>query len=248
MARHNISNAEDLFSGEAQFGPANSALNGIPLTPLFLIDLGAPLTLDANAFIVAATGTELPNAETVTYSFPVVSASPQDGANVSGILATPRNITTATTHGSAIVAMTVLVTGTDVYGIAMSELITIAAGGTSVVDDGLKAFSTITSLAIVASGDAEANTLNVGWGDVLGLPYRVDADGIVAVVEAGMPIAATATNFVVAVTTDPATTTTGDVRGTYVPETANDGSLTIQLLCKIAARDTKVNAFGILQA
>ncbi len=247
MARHNISNAEDLFSGEAQFGPANSALNGIPLTPLFLIDLGAPITLDTNGLIVAATSTELPDTETVTYTFPVVSASPQDGANVSGVLATPRNITCLTTHGSSIVAMTVLVTGTDVYGIVMSELITIAATGTSEVDVGAKAFATVTSIAITASADAEANTLNMGWGDVLGLPYRVDVDGILSVVEAGLPIAATAANFVPAVTTDPATTTTGDVRGTYIPETAADGTLTIQLLAKVAGRATKVEAYGIDQ-
>ena len=246
MARHNITNADDLFSGEAYYGPANSGLRGIPLTPLALINLGAPIVGDTNALIVAATSTELPDTETVTYTFPVVSASPQDGANVSGVLDFPRNITCLTTHGSSIVAMTVLVTGTDEYGVSMSELITIAATGTSEVDDGLKAFLTVTSIAITAASDAEANTLNMGFGDVLGLPYRVDSGGLIAVIEDNDP-SPVSTGFLPAVTTDPATTTTGDVRGTYNPAQTLNGTLVTRLLVLVSARDTKVNAFGIDQ-
>lgn len=246
MARHNITNAENLFTGEAYFGPANDALRGIPMTPLALISLGAPIVGDTNALIVAATTTELPDTETVTYTFPAASASPQDGANLTGVLDFPRNITCLTTHGSSIVAMTVLVTGTDEYGIVMSELITIAATGTSETDVGAKAFKTVTSIAITSASDAEANTLNMGMGDVLGLPYRVDSGGLLAVIEDNDP-SPVSSGFVPAVTTDPATTTTGDVRGTYDPAQTLNGTLVTRVLVLVSSRDTKVGAFGIDQ-
>lgn len=245
MPRHNITNAEDLFTGEAQYNRANNALNGIPMTPLFLADLDSPIVGDVNGLVLAATSTELPNNETVTYTFPG-SASPLDAANTTGVLDFPRNITSVTSHASSIVAMTILVTGTDEYGAVVSELITVPATGTSTTVDGAKAFLTVTSIAITATTDAEANTLNMGFGDVLGLPYRVDAEGLVGVIEGGTPLPTLGT-FVAAVTTDPATTTTGDVRGTYNPTQTLDGTLNTKCLIQVAGRSSRLLAFGVDQ-
>lgn len=101
----------------------------------------------------------------------------------------------------------VTVHGLDYLGQPMSE--TFAGNGTTPVA-GKKAFKEVTSFdsALVA-----ATTINIGYGNVLGLPYAVGAiteeyvDGV----------APTAGTKVVAVLTDPQTATTGDPRGSYTP-------------------------------
>lgn len=245
MSRHTLSHAEELYWGNAQYAPYQSALRGIRQYPLVLMELGSPVVGDIDALIDAATGAELPDTETVTYTFPG-SASPVDGVRADGVLDVPRNITVDTTHGSSVVAMTVVVTGTDVYGATVSETITVAAGGTSQSDAGLKAFKTVTSIAITAAANAEANTCDIGFGDVLGLPFRVDAGKVVQWVENNLPHVGTLGTFVAAVTTDPATATTGDVRGTYDPNNTLDGSTPIAVWAYVDPT-SKVTAFGVDQ-
>ncbi len=244
MGRHHITRAEELFSGSGQYGAAEEGKVGLPMTPLYYHSFGSPAVADADALVDAATGTELPNTETVTYTFPG-AASPIDGALATGILDVPRNVVATVTHGSSVVAMTILVTGLDVYGDVMSELLTIAATGTSQTATGNKAFKSITSVAITAAADAEANTLDLGTGVKLGLPHRVDENGMMVAKVDGATDAAT---FVEAVATDPATTTTGDVRGTVTFASAPDGTKKLACLYKIANVTTKVMAYGVDQA
>jgi hypothetical protein len=250
MPKYHLTHADRLFWGGGHHPGIFNDLGrkGMEITPIVKIDLGAPLTLDTNGLIVAATSTELPDTETVTYTFPATSSSPQDGANLTGIMDVPRNITSVTTHGSSIVAMTILVTGTDTYGEAMSELITVAATGTSEIDDGIKAFKTVTSIAITAAADAEANTLNMGFGDVLGLPYKLEGEYDVLAQYADTTEEKLASVWVAAVATDPATTTTGDVRGTVNPDTACDGSVNYYVWMKVDDVSTKTGLGGVLQA
>jgi hypothetical protein len=218
--RHNITGADQLFFGQSQIGAKFDSKRGIPIHPVTFVDLGAPAALDADALVVAATSTELPNATTITYTFPG-SASPIDGARADGVLATPRNITAAATHGSSVVAMTLLVTGKDENNVALTESLSIAATGTSQTATGKKAFKTITSIAITSAGDATTNTLDMGFGDTLGLPYQLThknkaiylMDGVV---QTGGTVTAADTNT--------ATATTGDVRGTILPGTATNGT------------------------
>ncbi len=248
MPRHTLSHADSLYYGNSQNAARFDSQRGIPFHPVTFVDLGAPVTLDADGLIVAATGTELPNAETVTYIFPHASASPQDGANLTGIMDVPRNITGVVTHSTTTVLMTVLVTGTDVDGHAMSELLTFAATATTIAAAGKKAFKTVTSIAITSASDAEANTLNMGWGDVLGLPFALAQKNNVLLVMDGALIAAT---VVAAVTTDPATTTTGDVRGTLVPGTATNGTRRYgawMLGIPVAERSGAGSAYGVQNA
>jgi hypothetical protein len=200
---------------------------------------------DADALLVAATSTELPNAETVTYSYPAANVSPTDAAYRDGDLLVPRNVVAVVTHGSSIVAMTILVTGEDVYGHTMSELLTVTATGTSKTVNGLKAFATITSVAITSAGNAEANTLNLGTGDELGLPFRVDANDLI---QGRFNNLVDVTVFTPAVTTDPATTTTGDVRGTVNPAGTLNGSTNFGVLFAVAGWDTEEEAYGVAQA
>jgi hypothetical protein len=246
MTAHHLSHAGSLFYGAAHYGASSNERRGAPITPLYLVELGSPVVGDIDALIKAATSTELPDTETVTYTFPASAVSPTDGVlSATGVLDVPRNINMTTTHGSSIVAMTVTVTGTDVYGEALVETVEVAATGTSATDSGLKAFKTVTSIAITAAANAEANTINIGFGDVLGLPYRIDAGKVMQWIENNLPHVGTLGTFVAADATT-ATATTGDVRGTYDPNNTLTGSLPIAALVSLNPT-SKESLFGIAQ-
>jgi hypothetical protein len=138
------------------------------------------------------------------------------------------------------------VSGFDYYGQAMSEVITVATAGTAVT--GKKAFFTVSGVTIAGSATAAV----VGTSDVLGLPVRVFNVAYVASVKSNNTLAQDAGTFVAADTAT-ATTTTGDVRGTYVPATASDGIVrTVMgiLLPGIAVgpNATRTGALGVTQA
>ena len=142
----------------------------------------------------------------------------------------------------------VTITGYDYYGQLMSEVI---ATGTvqSTTVKGKKAFFQILSASI--SGALGA-TIAVGTTDILGLPVRVFNVAYVASVKSNNTLAQDAGTFVAADTAT-ATTTTGDVRGTYVPATASNGIvrtvMTITLPgIAVGPNATRVGALGVTQA
>src|SRR6185503_448153 len=97
---------------------------------------------------------------------------------------------------------------------------TITLTGTTAAQ-GLKAFKTVSKVAMSAS---TVGNISAGSGDKFGVPYRFNKKGSLlpfwdATWGLGTPV--------VAVTTNPATATTGDVRGTYLPATASDGTRTL---------------------
>lgn len=244
--KHTITHADELFWGNpAKLGAR--AERGVPINPLVKFSLGAPLTLDANGLIVAATGAELPNAETINYAFPSAGTSPLDGANQTGTLDVPRNITIAVTHASSVVAMTVVVTGKDKYGDALVESIAIAATGTTQAGTGKKAFKSVSNIALTAAGDSTTNTLDLGWGDVLGLPYRLEGKYDLLSFSADETAETITSTVVAAVATSPATATTGDVRGTIDPATACNGTVVFRGWMKIQGVATVAEAYGVAQ-
>lgn len=119
--------------------------------------------------------------------------------------------------GSAASTAVITVYGFDYLGQPMIEAITM--NGTSTVE-GLKAFARVTRITTGTDADA---SLDVGWGNKLGLPYAL-VDVFTELVNGVEP--ADAGTFVKRVTTDPQTSTTGDPRGTYTPHSSNipDGS------------------------
>ena len=142
----------------------------------------------------------------------------------------------------------VTVSGYDYYGQPMSEVI---ATGTvqSTTVAGKKAFFQITSATI--SGALGA-TIAIGTTDVLGIPVRVFNVSYVASVKSNSTLAQDAGTFVAADTAT-ATTTTGDVRGTYTPATASNGIVrtTMGILLPAIAvgpNATRVGALGVTQA
>ena len=137
--------------------------------------------------------------------------------NPMGALA--RNVTITATVATA-AGGAFLVRGFDVHSQAMSETITAAAGTATAA--GKKAFKFIQSV-IPQFADATSALYSVGVGDVYGLPFRCDRIEYIDYDYAGVDIG-TSTGIITAVTTNPATPTTGDVRGTIAISTASNGA------------------------
>lgn len=172
---------------------------------LVRVGLGAPDTAD-------------PNGVCESQALDAEDPGVLDGALASSGVATfdvPRNVVAAWTNTAVIT-----VTGTDEYGNAVVES---SASGTSLA--GKKAFKTVTAVEV----SANVTGLTVGSGDVLGLPVFLPGTGsVLAELEDGA--APTAGTVVAGVATIPATATTGDVRGTYDPNSACNGSKVFELL------------------
>jgi hypothetical protein len=114
----------------------------------------------------------------------------------------------------------------------------------------LKAFKSVTQIAI---DDLTAGNVNAGFTDTLGLPVRVTDAGYVVSVKWNNTLADDAGTFTAADTTSPATTTTNDVRGTYVPSSAADGVKRLVMAIALPAlavgpNATRVGALGVDQA
>lgn len=160
------------------------------------------------------------------------------------ILDVPRNVT-VTASGANVTTATVV--GYDQYGQRMTE--TFAAPSTSTVQ-GNKAFKEIVSVTFSAT---PGSTVSVGFGDKFGFPYRMlDATYLTTVKWAGT-LAPDAGTFVAATLTSPATSATGDVRGTYTPTTASNGARRLVGLLGLPAlasgpNATRIGAAGVDQA
>ena len=112
----------------------------------------------------------------------------------------------------------VTVIGRDYLGQPMRESFTLN-GTTPVV--GLKAFKYVD---LVTFGATAATTIDLGWNDKLGLPYKT----VAVEREYAAGVVAAAGTLVTPVLTDPQTATTGDPRGTYDPTTTLNGSTLIE--------------------
>lgn len=171
---------------------------------LFRIDLGTPSTADADG--VAASQSVSSGVATLI-----------NGALASGgvaTFATPRNVVAAWTTTAVCT-----VTGTDEYG---NTIVESSASGTSMT--GVKAFKTVTGVTF----SANVTGATVGEGTTLGLPVALPTAAHV-LKEIMDGATATAGTLAAAVQTV-ATATTGDVRGTYVPNSAPNGSRAYSLI------------------
>lgn len=140
------------------FVPSMMYAGDVQLDAPYQALLGAPSTLDADGIL---------NDVSATTTVQTYDASDFETTYVHGLGSTyGRNLTATGTAGSNHV---VTVTGTDYLGQVMKENLTLAA---TAVIAGKKAFYTVTgiSAAVGASGD----TFDLGWGDVLGLPYKAN--------------------------------------------------------------------------
>lgn len=114
---------------------------------------------------------------------------------------------------------TVTVYGRDYLGQKMAETLTL--NGTTTVT-GLKAFRYVDR---VVAGVTAATTIDLGVGTRLGLPYVT----MKVLSEFVDNVSGTVGTLTAPVFTDPQTLTTGDPRGTYIPNTAPNGSRVIEI-------------------
>lgn len=187
-----------------------------------VVNLGAPDAADADGIALSqtpASGGE----QSLTLNGTTVASGV-------AVLDVPRNITV--TSGGNDSGRTITVTGSDEYGSVMVEEITGANAG---VASGKKAFKKVSSVQV---DNDTAGTVTVGFGDVLGLPvYLDDASNIIVEQENGS--AAGSAGTVVAGDNAKPTATTGDVRGTYDPNSASDGDKNFSLFVLLQNADNK---------
>jgi hypothetical protein len=130
----------------------------------------------------------------------------------------------------------------------MSEVIATGTAASTTVN-GKKAFYQISS--VTASG-ASVVTIAVGTTDILGAPLRITDRGYVCRAGWDNTLAEDAGTLTVAATAT-ATTTTGDVRGTYLPSSAADGVKRLVMAIALPAiaagpNATRIGALGVTQA
>lgn len=138
------------------------------------------------------------------------------------------------------------VSGFDYYGQPMSEVITSVANSTV---NGKKAFYQISGITV--SG-ATTTAITIGTTDILGIPVRVINAAYVVRAGWNSTLAADAGTFVAADMAT-ATTTTGDVRGTYVPSSATNGVRRLVMVLAmpgiaVGPNATRTGALGVTQA
>jgi len=197
---------------------------GVFMSPINVYNV-VPVALDADGICAQQTLAGAGNA--------VLNGALASGGTVT--LDVPRNVI-VDAAGAATAVLTVY--GTDAYGISVSEAITL--NGTTAVA-GKKAFKTITRIA----SSAAATDFFVGTGDVFGLPFRANSRNYVLTAWNGAFV--TTGTFVAADATSPATTTTGDVRGTYSVPDAADGVKRLTAWVFIVDDDTQAGLYGVTQ-
>jgi hypothetical protein len=224
--------------------PSQMDLGVGPLGRVYVFDV-VPQALVANN--IAATQTPAAAGSlTLTAGTSVKSVVLNSGTTVLQ-LDVPRAVSVTTGAGSP-TTRNFTVSGFDYYGQAMSEVIA-SSGSASTAVNGKKAFYQISGIT-VSGGTVVAIT--VGTTDIIGIPVRVFDAGYVASVKYNNTLAADAGTFVAAAMAT-ATTTTGDVRGTYLPSGATDGLkrlvMTISLpAIAVGPNATRVGALGVTQA
>jgi hypothetical protein len=218
---------------------------GITFTSQAGLVTGQRLTISGT---LGGTGSITGYTNPTTYILTAVTATSATLTTTAGAaVVTTAGTPTGLTYTLGVAPVTVTVTGFDVYGQAMSEAITSSAAVSTAVN-GLKAFYLITSVTV--SG-ATGTALTVGTTNVLGCPVRVANIAYVASVKSNNALAQDGGSFTAADTAT-ATTTTGDVRGTYTPATASNGivrtvvTITLPAIA-VGPNATRVGALGVNQ-
>lgn len=241
-ASQTAASATIVGAGNALLGDPSPMDVGVgPLGRVYVWDV-VPQTLVANN-IAASQTPAAAGALTLTAGTSVTSVVLSSGSTVLQ-LDCPRAVSVTQVTGGTARAFTV--SGYDYYGQAMSEVITSVAAATT---PGKKAFYQISGITVAG---ATTTAVTVGTTDVLGSPVRILDLGYIVHAGYNNTLADNAGTAVAAVTAT-ATTTTGDVRGTFTPASATDGIkrlvMTIALpAIAVGPNATRTGAFGVTQA
>lgn len=222
-------------------GPSPMEVGVGPMGRVFIFD-AVPLTLQV-AGLAASQNPGSGASFTLAAGTGVTARTRADGT-VEYVLDVPRSVTIKATGANT---ATYKITGYDQYGQLMSQ--TLAAPNTSTVTS-TKMFKTVISVTN-ANAAAGTNGLEVGYSDLIGLPYRLlSRDYVVGSNFNATAVALTA--YTVADQTSPATVSTTDVRGYITLPSAADG--TKRLVCSLALpaiacgpNATRIGACGVAQ-
>jgi hypothetical protein len=224
MAHHHLSNSSDIGYGEAYYAPGfgRYGFRGQPIRPIMRVSLGSPVAPVTNGYAQAQA---CATAKDLTLN-----------GSLSGVADVPRGVQ-AVSANAGDTTQTLTFTGLDEYGETVVE--NVALNGTTVVF-GKKAFKSISKIHISA---ASAGNISAGSSDVLGLPFRLNnvADSLRAYFN---EIVDTSGPFVKGDATT-ATATTGDIRGTFDPNSACNGSAVVVWMASDPS--SKETLYGIAQ-
>jgi hypothetical protein len=139
-----------------------------------------------------------------------------------------RNVQFCNNSSQDLITTLCKISGYDVYGYAMSEIIPFSTSG-SATSAGKKAFKYIASAVVYSTGGAIVSSLvSLGAGDVYGFPIRLDSPAYTRVYygpsATPTPVGSSGTAFTIASTVATATSTTGDVRGTLTASGASNAT------------------------
>jgi hypothetical protein len=199
-----------------------------PMGRIFFYNV-VPLIKQA-ANVAALQHTTAATALTLAAGTGATSTTAADGSGRTVIqLDVPRCLSFTTSADMSLVTLTIV--GFDKYGQQMTATKVLPASATTV--NTTKAFFQV--LSITADVTDGVNNVSVGMSDILGLPVAV-ADAGYIMPKWDNTLAQNAGTFVAAVGTTPSAVT-GDVRGTYTPSSATDG--TKRLVCWIHLTDAQ---------
>lgn len=203
-----IRQALPTFRGPNYYVPELAYASDVSIDGVCRADLGAPVALDVDGILATQSIAFAGSTSTFAAAYATAMGSPAVGLAKYG-----RNITVVAS-GAAI--STVTIDGYDYLGQPVRETLTLN-GNTPV--PGAKMFW---SVHTVTWGATAATTINVGWGDRLGLPYRAcSADLLFELTAGAKPTAGTLVAGAASATTQ--TAITADPRGYYTPNQATDG-------------------------
>ena len=219
-----------------------------PLGRVYLWDC-VPQALNTSNIVASQTPSGAGNL-TLTAGTSVKSVVRADGTTVLQ-LNTPRALQLTTVSGTITTSRNLTISGYDYYGQPMTEVIATGTTSSAVANvSGKKAFYQVYSIAINGSLPV---AITVGTTDIFGLPVRCFDAGYVVKVGWNNTLAQDAGTLTVADMTNPATSTTGDVRGTYLPSSASNGVKRLVMTIAVPAiavgpNATRTGALGITQA
>jgi len=218
--------------------------NGAAMSPIYVFAV-TPAALSATALAAAQT---------------------VSGANFT--LQAGSGVTTTTINGTTYYDLGVArcITATGQIGTVTATTLTVQGYEETVLTDGTRGpgapmtisfsgptsgLSTTTTKAIryiksIASDGNTTSGVSIGTADTLGMPYKVANFGDV-IMNFNNAVITASTGFTAAVTTSPATATTGDVRGTYALQTPADGTLVFRAFVFVKDPDTETGLYGQAQ-
>lgn len=208
---------------------------------------GAGITV-STSITSASTGVLVTGLLAIDGAMGTVSLTPtQNGTGVPNLMWDPTKALARTiqlTSAGNDSSGTATVRGYDLYNFPMTETITLSNG---TVATGKKAFKYVAS--ITPGGTLSGSNLSAGQSDTIGFMLRSDLFQYLQIYWPDTTLISSNTGYTAAVTTSPATATTGDVRGTYALQTASNATrrLVMFLTLPVANVGTAVGVTGVTQ-